>query len=89
MPCDIFRWGDGAGIICSRGRRPNGKPCFAQCPLPAYWQCDYETQPGKTCDRNICERHRRGVGPDRDYCLEHFYVDRKKREEAGDGSQQR
>lgn len=86
MPCDIVRIGESVGVICTRGRGRK-KPCFVRaCPGPAHWQCDYPVAPGKTCDRHICERHRRGVGPDKDYCLEHFYADRKKNE-VGDGSE--
>jgi hypothetical protein len=77
MPCDRFL----GGFVCSRGRRPKAKPCFAAgCPLPAHWLCDFEIAPGKTCDRSICERHRRGVGPGKDHCLEHFYVEQRRKQ---------
>lgn len=79
MPCESVRLPDGTtAIVCSRGgRRPKGKACFAQaCRGPAYWQCDFELPDGKVCDRWCCERHRRGVGPNEDHCLEHFFKKR-------------
>lgn len=80
MPCFGFQdpKTGARGIICTpRGR---GKKCFAQgCPGRAHWLCDFPTAEGKTCDRNICDRHRRGVGPGKDYCLEHYFAEERRK----------
>lgn len=84
MGCDVHRLDDGTtAIVCGRGRRPRAmNPCFVQeCPRDAGKLCDYPVEGGKTCDRPCCDRHSRNVGPDKDFCLEHYLKARKEAEE--------
>jgi len=44
-------------------------------PAPFHWHHTgmlYVMRPGGTCDNACCFRHRRHVGPNRDYCMDHW-----------------
>lgn len=60
------------GIVC--GRRLTRQPCsLPGCPEGAGYLCDYPLAgQGRTCDRPLCQHHRRPIRKDRDYCPEHF-----------------
>lgn len=67
MPCHRITLPDGTfAIACTRGSRP------ARCQV--CWQrphtklCDGEREPGKTCDKKLCDRCAKHVGPNRDLC---------------------
>lgn len=72
MPCRYFRSPDGKvqGIIC--GSRAPVKRCSV-CQRPSTRECDYPTPTRKsgTCDKPLCAKCARQVGPDRDYCPSH------------------
>jgi len=59
---------NGWGFI--RGRL--GDPCSCGCIAVAL--CDYPVGGGKTCDRKLCNDTPCGhhVGPDTDYCQDHY-----------------
>lgn len=72
MPCRTIDLGGGAtAIVCSRGSSKQS-PCDTPgCGRPHLALCDYPLKNGKTCDRKMCNLHRKSVGPDRDYCGPH------------------
>lgn len=72
MPCDIVKDGNVTAIVCGRGRRAEPRCFVAACGRPSEVQCDWEILNGKTCDRHCCGRHAKRVGPNRDYCLDHW-----------------
>lgn len=79
MPCDSFSGKDKdgrefRGIVCTRGRQPPRLPmCWvSHCSSPGVKLCDWPVGDGKTCDRSICGRHAKNVGPDKDYCPGHW-----------------
>ena len=78
MPCNKFDLGNGAfAIVCTRGQR--SKPCSTPgCTNRATLLCDFPvTRKGKpgTCDRPVCAKCAKHVGPDRDYCAAHARVE--------------
>jgi len=80
MPCEPFKdettlGNRVTGFICGpRRARPSERCGETGCTGTATALCDWPTGPGrKTCDRKLCDRHGHRVGPNRDYCGEHFY----------------
>jgi hypothetical protein len=72
MGCEPIEINGFKGHACSRGRK--SRPRCKTCRRPARYFCDYPvTRKGVagTCDRACCARHRKHVGPDRDYCEPH------------------
>jgi len=58
---------------------PPGKetmPCSV-CGAPAVFLCDYEVEPGRTCDAPLCGRCRYNVGL-KDYCPAHAGLVRRR-----------
>jgi len=83
MPCKPFDLGNGVtGVVCSRGQR--AKRCAIEgCGKPAPYLCDFPltgAKAGKTCDRPMCESHRRTQGRKGkdtvDYCPSHDSIAR-------------
>lgn len=71
MKCQTIRTQDG-GVMIVCGRGPRTRQCQEPgCTSPGRFQCDFEVQPGKTCDRYICAHHAKKQGPNRDYCPAH------------------
>jgi hypothetical protein len=92
VPCQPFRFGDGHGLVCSRGarRQRTPDPCFSRgCTTAPTTQCDYVVSAAgeavRTCDRYCCPRHGRRVGEDKDHCLEHFLKAKSRSAELEDG----
>lgn len=73
MPCTPFRLPGGtSGIICTRGRK-RGRRCSVDgCDAPSDFLCDFQTKPGKTCDRPLCAAHAHQVGADTHFCPTHL-----------------
>ncbi|MCG0582125.1 hypothetical protein L6Q82_29565 [Burkholderia cenocepacia] len=73
MPCTPFRLPGGiSGIICTR-RRARERRCSVEgCNAPSGFQCDFQTKPGKTCDRHLCAVHAHLVGADTHFCPTHL-----------------
>ena len=44
----------------------------ADCSFIADYACDFPVGTDLTCDRRLCEKHRKNVAPEIDYCLNHF-----------------
>jgi hypothetical protein len=66
VTCRPVRLADGVkAIVCTRGTR---RRCV--CGRPATKLCDFPTGRG-TCDKPLCGRCARPVGPDRDFCPNH------------------
>lgn len=79
MGCDLVEGKDEKGrpwrgIVCSRGQRPPdiGMCQTDGCSARAERLCDWPAGEGKTCDKKICPRCAKRVGPDKDYCEEHY-----------------
>ncbi len=73
MPCTPFRLPGGiSGIICTRGRKRSHRCSVDGCNAPSSFQCDYQTKPGKTCDRHLCAVHAHLVGADTHFCPTHL-----------------
>ena len=71
MTCETVRIGDGVAIVCSRVR-PRRRQCQVRgCHRPGVRQCDFETAPGKTCDKYLCVPCAVAIGPGRDHCPDH------------------
>ena len=69
MPCRVIELEDGSTMIaCSRGRHEVVR-CVV-CGAIAAFLCDYEIEPGKTCDAPLCGQCRFNVGV-KDYCHAH------------------
>lgn len=73
MTChSIIQDGAVVGFACVRGRRSKPKACA--CGLTATKLCDGRVRgnAGRTrrCDRPVCDRHAKPVGPDLDHCPE-------------------
>ena len=75
MPCNPLRDKDDrvVGFVCTRGQKV---PACSEpgCTWRSERLCDYPLRgekAGQTCDRPLCRRHARRVGPDRDYCPPH------------------
>mgnify|MGYP001561521056 CR=1 FL=1 len=73
MPCNkVSIPGGGFAIVCSRGGRGRAAPCGeAGCAAPHVALCDFPMPGGGTCDRRMCDAHRKHVGKNRDHCPEH------------------
>lgn len=87
MPCEEFRDDDGnlIGVVCSRGKRR--RSCStANCDRPGTKLCDYALKNGKTCDRPMCARCAKKVGPDRDLCPPHVRLEERQAALPGMGS---
>ena len=67
MPCEIR----GNAIICTRTRKPRPERCF-YCEQDATILCDFRLENKKTCDRSTCRAHAVNIGPDIDYCFDHW-----------------
>lgn len=54
-------------------RKPATEPCD-YCTRTHEYLCDFEVEPGKTCDKKLCKMHTGKVfgQPDKDYCPEHI-----------------
>ena len=60
---------ENGAIICSRGKAQcEHKGCMKSSSL----LCDYPDGNGGTCDKRMCADHAHRVGPNTDYCTEHF-----------------
>ncbi len=65
------------GIVC--GSSPRRSCSVPDCRNHATFQCDFPVQRATstrkakpaTCDRWLCAKHAKRVGPDRDYCPPH------------------
>jgi hypothetical protein len=61
-------------IVCGTRSAPR-RYCVAcvskSVRTPAPYLCDFPIAPGKTCDKAMCEEHRRVVAPGVDYCRDH------------------
>jgi hypothetical protein len=73
MPCRDIKLPNGfTGIACSRERR---RACSVPgCGRTAPYLCDYPVKrKGKdtTCNRAMCEAHRKNMSPEVDYCPGH------------------
>lgn len=78
MPCNPIsgqtpEGGRYFGFACTRGKRQaNLGTCqTGGCSAPAEILCDWPKD-GKTCDRKVCRRCAHRVGPNKDYCPEHW-----------------
>lgn len=71
MHCEWVKVGNITAIVCSSGRKERVKKCSFCHARPGTKLCDYETTPGKTCDRLMCDKCATNVGPDRDHCPNH------------------
>lgn len=71
MACRSFTLPDGGfGLIC--GPAPRRVKCWVtHCHERSTKLCDFPVGRGKTCDNNVCDRHAKSMGPDRDYCPLH------------------
>lgn len=68
-------------IACSR----SGQKC-AVCGGRATKLCDYPlrgSKEGQTCDRPLCARHAKSIGPGIDYCPAHARLAEKEGSENG------
>ncbi|MDR8105593.1 hypothetical protein KPB04_28055 [Burkholderia cenocepacia] len=73
MPCTPFRLPGGiSGIICARGPARERRCSVEGCNAPSGFQCDFQTKPGKTCDRHLCAVHAHLVGADTHFCPTHL-----------------
>jgi hypothetical protein len=78
-----------SGFACSRGRRAPAKPeprrfCVAclssETRTPAFHLCDFprswsDSSGGEpTCDKAMCDAHRRAIRPGVDWCQDHAGV---------------
>ena len=62
-------------IVCGRREVPR-RYCVACLALsgqkvPAPKLCDWPIEPGRTCDKAMCEGHARSPRPGVDYCRDH------------------
>ena len=72
MTCEPIRFpGGGGGFACSRGNQARGGGRCYICDKPSTKLCDAPVEQGRTCDRNICDRHATRVGPNLDVCPAH------------------
>lgn len=74
MGCEVFEFMGHRAIMCGPGINPKPKRC-AFCKHRSTKLCDWAgTRKGvkATCDKPCCYRHSRHVGPDRDYCQDHW-----------------
>lgn len=71
MPCAPVKLPGGiTAIACTRAARPGRKGRLCSCNRLATMVCDWPTETGGTCDKNICtncRRHVRGM----DFCPLH------------------
>ncbi len=73
MPCTPFRLPGGiSGIMCTRSRKRAHRCSVDGCNAPSGFQCDFQTKPGKTCDRHLCAVHAHQAGPDVHFCPTHL-----------------
>ncbi len=73
MPCTPFRLPGGiSGIMCARARKRAHRCSVDGCNAPSGFQCDFQTEPGKTCDRHLCTVHAHQAGPDVHFCPTHL-----------------
>lgn len=71
MGCTRLDLGSGhVAIICSRGRKPRATCAFCGA-KGAGLLCDFQIGAKKTCDRAMCSRCAKHVGPDRDLSPPH------------------
>ena len=78
MPFEYLKDDDGnvIAIVCSRGHRR--RQCStANCDNAATKLCDHKLKNGKTCDRPMCARCAKNVGPDRDLCPPHARLEER------------
>jgi hypothetical protein len=69
MQCVLQKLPGGqAVILCGKFRQRIPK-CF--CGAEVARLCDFPLGKGKTCDRPVCARHAKRVGPDHDLCPIH------------------
>jgi len=71
MPCRTFQGHGFSGVICGGRARP--KKCV-HCGRDADALCDWPTGGGKTCDKPCCSKCRMHVGPNVDYCKDHWTI---------------
>ena len=70
MPCRII----GNIIACYRGPRKIADCDEEGCNVRSSKLCDWGTGYKQTCDRRLCIYHAHKVGPNTDYCPEHYGV---------------
>lgn len=67
--CEHVDLGDGRHALV-RMAKPRTRKC-RYCINPATLLCDFEVEPGKTCDQRICGEHAQVVGENLHHCPEH------------------
>jgi hypothetical protein len=75
--CNVINLPDGGtALVCSRGR--GGAKLCTRClrdgvKKPSRYLCDFPLPPDgrKTCDKPMCEMHRRAVRDGVDHCFDH------------------
>lgn len=70
MTCEFVKLpGGGSAIIC--GRKSKTQKCA--CGKPATRLCDHPSiKRSGTCDRPLCDTCAVRIGPDTDYCPDHY-----------------
>lgn len=66
MGCDVVDFNGDKVIVCARSEVARCKVCGGFAPF----LCDYEVEPGRTCDAPLCGRCRINKGV-KDFCPEH------------------
>lgn len=81
MPCHWIKFRDKDGVEHTahvKMAAPRRRKCaFCDCP-DAKALCDYPMGNGKTCDKPCCSNCRQHIGPDRDYCKDHWTYEARK-----------
>lgn len=79
MPCYIEPLRDGGTMFLCGDFGPH----CADCGAVGDNLCDYPVGDGKTCDRNICDRHAHEIAPNMHYCDQHYAEWRTFRDSGG------
>jgi len=75
MECVPVRGKEMIAFVCGsrvRGNLTREQCCCKDCGLPHTRLCDFPVSGGKTCDRKLCDRHAKRIGPEKDYCPWHY-----------------
>lgn len=78
MPCYIEPTRNGTMFLCG-----DLGPHCADCGAVGNYLCDYPVGDGKTCDRNVCNRHAHEIAPNMHYCDQHYTEWRAFRDAGG------
>lgn len=68
MPCHWIKL-PGGGVAIVKMAAPRRKRCA--CGAWSTRLCDHDMGNGKTCDKPMCERCAKRIGPNLDLCKEH------------------